>query len=121
MHRDICFRSAGQKHPRVFGLAIYRNRLVMFRRSRYAAAFRLVFHAAMLTALSVLLVVLGVCLNRMANRYFRQHALPAQPDQPRESHTLKQRWRRWPRQLLALFSYLLGFVLIVYGASHLIG
>lgn len=75
----------------------------------------------MLTALSVLLVVLGVCLNRMANRYFRQHALSAHSDQQGGRHTLKQRLRRWPRQVLALFSYLLGLVLIGYGASQLIG
>ena len=37
--------------------------------------------AAMLTARSVLLAVLGVCLGRMASRYFRQHAHPAHSDQ----------------------------------------
>ena len=75
----------------------------------------------MLTALSVLLVVLGVCLNRMANRYFRHHALPVTSDQHGEHPTLKQRFGRWSRKWLAVFSYLLGFVLIVYGASHLLG
>ena len=74
--------------------------------------------AAMLTALSILLIVLGVSLNRMANHYFRRHALPAEVA---AALTLRQKWRRWPRQLLALFSYLLGFVLIVYGASNLLG
>ena len=72
----------------------------------------------MLTALSILLIVLGVSLNRMANHYFRRHALPAEVT---AALTLRQKCRRWPRQLLALFSYLLGFVLIVYGASNLLG
>ena len=77
----------------------------------------------MLAILSTLLILLGIGLNRMSNRYFRRYAEQFHRD-PGERMFRDIVWvamRRAPPVLLSLFGYFLGLFLVGYGFLALLG
>lgn len=77
----------------------------------------------MLAILSALLILLGIGLNRMSNRYFRRYAEEFHRD-PAERMWRDMLWvamRRWPPVLLSLFGYFLGLFLVGYGFLAMLG
>lgn len=77
----------------------------------------------MLFGLSLFLIVIGVVLNRLSNRYFRRYGEHFSDD-PGERMLHDISWiarLRWPPIVLALFGYVLGALLVLYGLANLFG
>lgn len=77
----------------------------------------------MLVAIAVLLIILGIVLNRLANRYFRHYgrAFVADPGERMMRDAVWLALQKWPPVLFALAGYFFGIFLVGYGLSILMG